>query len=194
MPRSRLSIISLPDARLHTRSIATRSTARLDNGTVTNASGPFPPGTPGYSAKTVGPRYNLGAARQAAAQYREETGHDLTFTISYATGTDATKTAELVQQMLANAGISVRLAAIADPSGLINIAIARTADAIFWQTDVDGDPDLQYSMWHCNNAPPAPCDNPLNFAGFNDPEINRALDKGRADRNPAAPRGLRAGQ
>jgi ABC-type transport system substrate-binding protein len=33
--------------------------------------------------------------------------------------------------------------------------------------------------WHCDNAPPAACDNPVNFGGFNDAQINKDLELGR---------------
>jgi peptide/nickel transport system substrate-binding protein len=39
--------------------------------------------------------------------------------------------------------------------------------------------------WHCGNAPPAPCDNLVNFGGFNDPTISSDLEKGRGETDPA---------
>ncbi len=160
----------------------------VHGGILTNASGPFPPDTPGYLADPGWPAPDSATAGQYAAQYRQETGRDLTFSISYLPDAEATATADLLQRMLTNAGIDARLAPIADPAAFVNTAIMRTGEAILWRTDVGGDPDLQYSMWHCGNRAPAPCDNILNFAGFNDPSINSALDDGRVNADPAARR------
>jgi peptide/nickel transport system substrate-binding protein len=56
-----------------------------------------------------------------------------------------------------------------------------------WRNHPGADDDTQYVWWHCNNSPAAgsdpngdaPCDNPVNFGGFNDPVINTAFDNAR---------------
>ena len=61
-----------------------------------------------------------------AAQYKQETGKDLTFTLSHTADPDTTGDAVLIQQMLKqNAGISISLNPVPDQSTLINIAIGR---------------------------------------------------------------------
>ncbi len=166
---------------------------RNDN-LLTNASGPFPPGNPGYLADTGLPAHaDLTKARQFAAQYKQETGKALTFTLTHTTDSTTTKTAELLQQMLNTAGIKVSLNPVADQSTLINLAIARGFQAALWRNHPGADPDTQYVWWHCDNSPPAgtdpngaaPCDNPVNFGGFNDPVINKDLELGRTSLDPA---------
>ena len=90
----------------------------------------------------------------------------------------------------ARSGITAHLRGIADQSTLINIAIGRQFDDITWRNHPGADPDTQYVWWHCDNSPARPeraaCDNPVNFSGFNDPEINSVLDQGRVDAQPGA--------
>jgi peptide/nickel transport system substrate-binding protein len=76
-------------------------------------------------------------------------------------------------------GITAHLRGIGDQSQLINIAIGRQFQIITWRNHPGADPDTQYVWWHCNNAAPAACDNPVNFSGFNDAQINSLLDQGR---------------
>ena len=62
---------------------------------------------------------------------------------------------------------------------------------MLWRNHPGSDDDTQYVWWHCatRRARPngAPCDNPVNFGGFNDPVINKNLDDGarRARRSKA---------
>lgn len=160
----------------------------LDENVLTNASGPFAPGNLGYLSHTTFPTADVAKARYYAAQYKAETGEELTFTIMHTSDSDGTETAELFQQMLELAGIRVRLDSQPDQSTIINLAIGKQYQAVIWRNYPGGDPDMQYVWWHCNNAPPAPCDNPVNFSGFNDPDINRALDEGRTNTDPATRR------
>jgi len=162
---------------------------------LTNASGPFAPGVDGYLADTGLPQFDPAKAKQAAAQYKQETGHDLTFTLSHTADPDTTQDAVLIQQMLQqNAGININLNPVPDQSTLINIAIGRQFDATLWRNHPGADDDTQYVWWHCGNsgAPgsdpngaPA-CDNAVNFGGFNDPIINKAFDDARVSSDPAA--------
>jgi peptide/nickel transport system substrate-binding protein len=160
------------------------SQARGD-GVLDPASGPFPAGTAGYLEEPGFPAYDLEQARELVAQYRQETGRELTFTILHSTDADATEDAELVQQMAEAAGARVSLRPVTDQATLVNATIGRDFDVVLWRNQPGGNPDLQYSWWHCENDPPAPCDNPLNFGGFNDAEINALLDAGRRAADPS---------
>jgi peptide/nickel transport system substrate-binding protein len=161
-----------------------------------NASGPFAPGSDGYVADTGLPTFDPGKAKAAAAQYQQETGKPLTFTLNHTADTDTTADAVLLQQMLKqNAGINITLNAVPDQSTLINIAVGRKFDATVWRNHPGGDPDAQYVWWHCNNGtaaadasdPMTPnCDNIVNFGGFNDPVINKAFDDARTNPDLAA--------
>ena len=160
-----------------------------NGGILQNATGPFGPGVDANLADTGLPNFDPTKAKAAAAQYKTETGKDLTFTLDYQADPSTTQDALLVQQMLQqNVGIKVQINAVPDQSTLINIAIGRQYDATLWRNNPGADDDTQYVWWHCGNSPPlgtnpngaAPCDNPVNFGGFNDPIINHDLDKARS--------------
>jgi peptide/nickel transport system substrate-binding protein len=170
-----------------------------NGGILQNASGPFGPGVVGHLEDTGLPVFNPQKAKAAAAQYKNETGKDLTFTLDHTADPSTTQDAVLVQQMVQqNAGIKVQLNAVADQSTLINIAIGRQFDATLWRNQPGADSDTQYVWWHCGNSPAAganpngaaPCDNPVNFGGFNDPVINNDLDKARQSNDPAERKSL----
>jgi peptide/nickel transport system substrate-binding protein len=156
---------------------------------LTNASGPFGPGVDAHLDSTDLPTFDPAKAKAAAAQYKQETGKDLTFTLSHTADPSTTQDAVLVQQMVQqNAGIKVQLSSVPDQSTLINIAVGRKFDAVLWRNQPGADDDTQYVWWHCGNSPAvgtdpngdASCDNPVNFGGFNDPIINADLDKARS--------------
>src|SRR5215207_1349717 len=63
-----------------------------------------------------------------------------------------------------------------DQSTLIDAAISGDYQAINWRNHPGGDPDGQYVWWRSYDGQPP---NPINFARFNDPEIDRLLDEGR---------------
>ncbi len=161
---------------------------KLNDGLLTNASGPFAPGSIGYLPDAGYPTANAAKARTYAEQYKVETGADLTFSITHTSDSEATSTARLLRQMLERVGIRVELVAISDESSFVNAAITKSYDAILWRNYPGGDPDMQYTWWHCTNPPPASCDNTLNFSGFNDADINRDLEDGRTNPNPSARR------
>lgn len=152
-----------------------------NNGILQNASGPFAPGSQGYVKDTGLPDHaDPAKAKAAAAQYKQETGKTLSFTLYTSSDPETLETAKLLQQMLlANAGVHISLNPVADQSTYINDAIGRLPEAILWRNHPGADDDTQYVWWHCSNTPPAPCDNPVNFGGFNDDVINKAFDDAR---------------
>jgi peptide/nickel transport system substrate-binding protein len=162
-------------------------------GILTNASGPFAPGNDGYVEDTGMPKFDPAKAKAAAAQYKQETGKDLTFTLSHTADPNTTQDAVVIQQMLKqNVGLTIVLNPVADQSTLINVAIGKQFQATLWRNHPGADPDTQYVWWHCSNGAGAkldpnspPCDNLVNFAGFNDPVINDAFDKARSSTDEA---------
>jgi peptide/nickel transport system substrate-binding protein len=154
-------------------------------GILTPAQGPFAPGNVGYLESSGLPSYDPAKAQQEVAAYKQATGQNLTFTITYSTDPTTTKVVTLLQQMWRASGITAHLRGIGDQSQLINIAIGRQFQLITWRNHPGADPDTQYVWWHCNNTPPAACDNPVNFSGFNDAQINSLLDQGRVTLDPA---------
>ena len=80
-------------------------------------------------------------------------------------------------------GIGMTVKALDESQG-INTVIGKHFQAVAWRNHAGFDPDTEYVWWHCDN-PAGVCNNPVNFNGFNDPVINRALEDGRANGDPA---------
>jgi peptide/nickel transport system substrate-binding protein len=144
-------------------------------GIPTLAQGPFAPGNVGYLKDAGFPEYDADKAKDLVAQYKQETGQDLQFTLTHAGDPDTTQTAQLYQQLMKDIGVTVNLQPIADQSQLINAAIGGDFQAVTWRNHPGADPDTQYVWWY--NTKEAP--NPINFGRFVDPEINKLLDEGR---------------
>jgi peptide/nickel transport system substrate-binding protein len=160
-----------------------------NKGLLTQANGPFGPGVLGYIKDPGVPHYDVAKAKEAVQKYKQETGKNLEFTLGTTNDTDGLKTAQFEQQYLQDAGMVVHIKQT-EQSQYINDAIQKNYQVQGWRNHPGYDPDDQYVWWHCNNTPPPAgqpqnCDNPVNFSGFNDPVINKALDDGRASTDEA---------
>ncbi|MEZ5372696.1 MAG: ABC transporter substrate-binding protein [Microthrixaceae bacterium] len=140
------------------------------------ASGPFAPGNMGYLEDTGFPSFDVEQAKEHAAAYKDETGDDLSFTMSYGADAATKVTAELLQSQLADAGIEMKLTST-DQAALIDQAIGGDFQLLYWRLHPGGDPDTQYVWW--NSA------SPVNFGKINDPEIDQALEDGRVEDDEA---------
>ena len=149
---------------------AYNATVNLD--VLQNANGPFAPGGIGYLEDSGYPTYDLAGSKALVAQYKEETGTDLAFTL-IATPDPATQAAAaVVQQMGKAAGINVTITAL-EQAALISTAISGKYQAMVFRNYPGGDPDANYVWWKGGG-------NPVNFGRFDDAEINALLDEGRA--------------
>jgi peptide/nickel transport system substrate-binding protein len=148
-------------------------------GVLTPADGPFPSGNLGFVENTGFPHFNLDQARAKVAQYKQETGQDLSFTLTTTNEPSTVAGAQLYQQMLKAAGIPVQLAQT-DQTALINQAIAGQVQMFGWRNHQGGDPDTQYYWWHSTFK------NTTNFGKIQDAEVDRLLDDGRSNTDPAA--------
>jgi peptide/nickel transport system substrate-binding protein len=151
------------------------------NNIPTLAQGPFAPGNVGYLEDAGYPDYDKAHAEELIAQYEQETGGPLEFTLTHAGDPETTQTAQLYQQLMGDIGVTVNLQPIADQSALIDAAIGGQFQAVTWRNHPGGDPDTQYVWWYNSDTAP----NPVNFGRFNDPEINRLLDEGRTTADEA---------
>jgi peptide/nickel transport system substrate-binding protein len=146
----------------------------------TIANGPFAPGSVGYLADSGYPTFDLEKAKSEVAAYKADTGKDLEFTFGGTPDPENVQTTEFVKGELEQAGMKVSTYAV-EQTQYINKAIARDFEMYGWRNFSGTGGDTLYFWWHCNNAPPAACDNLVNFGGFNDAQLNSDLDKGRSE-------------
>ncbi len=148
------------------------------------ASGPFGPGVPGYLADTGLPEYDPAKAKDYAAKYKQDTGKDLAFTyLSAGTDPESLKTIDLIKTYMSQVGIKMSVKVVDESQGINNV-IGKQFQAVGWRNYPGYDPDTEWVWWHCANKV-VPCDNPVNFNGFNDPVINQALEDARGSTDAA---------
>ena len=143
----------------------------------TMASGPFAPGEIGYLEDSGFPEYDLEKAQELVAQYEEETGQPLEFTLTSTNEASVVATAQFIQEQAEKAGMKVSLKQV-EQAALINTALGGDWQAIAWRNHPGGNPDSQYVWWNSKM--------PTNFSGINNPELDALLDQGRAESDPAA--------
>lgn len=137
----------------------------------TMASGPFGKGEIGYLEDAGFPEYNEAKAREHADKFQEETGRPLEFTLISIPDPSTVKSAQFVQESARKFGVQINVRTL-EQSQLITTAISGDFEAMVFRNHPGGDPDQQYVWWKGGM--------PTNFNRFDDPEINRLLDEGRA--------------
>ena len=139
------------------------------------ATGPFPPDNPAYLPKRP-LEHNLKKAKKLVKEYEQKHGQPLTF--EYLTGPEPelVQIAELVQEQQGKAGIKVSVRNV-DQAELIDEALAGNFQGAGWRNHPGGDPDTQYVWWHSGL--------PTNFGRIKDPEVDRLLEAGRSEPDPA---------
>ena len=147
----------------------------LNKGLNTIATGPFPPDSPAHIPDRK-INHNLKKAKALVAEYEQKHGQKLGW--EYVTQPDPATLAiaQLVKQQQAKAGIEVTIRT-EDQATLINEAIAGTFQGAGFRNHAGGDPDTQYVWWHTGL--------PTNFGRINDPVIDKLLDAGRSETDPA---------
>ena len=151
------------------------------------ASGPFAPGAIGFLEDSGYPQFNLEEAKKEVAAYKAETGKDLEFTYGGTPDPEGVETQNFIKGMFEDAGMKVSTYTV-EQAQYINVAVARNFQMYGWRNFPGSDPDSLFVWWHCNTPPTeatSPCDNLVNFGGFNDPTINSNLDKGRGEADDA---------
>jgi peptide/nickel transport system substrate-binding protein len=142
------------------------------------ASGPFGPGTMGYLKDAGMPKPSLRRARALVAEYEAKHGTKPSFEYLTTADPETIAIAELVQEQAAKFGLDVSIRTV-DQSTLINEALAGNFQAVGWRNHPGGgDPDAQGVWWRSGS--------PVNFGRIKDPEIDRLLDAGRVETDPAA--------
>ena len=151
---------------------------RVNAGLPTVAEGPFSPDSMAFLEDPGFPKFDVAAAKQLIAEYLADTpGAEASFTIASTTDPAVKRIAELIQQRATAVGIDVKIETI-EQANLIDRAIARDYQAMVFRNYPGGDPDLNYVWWYGKG-------NPVNFGGWDDPELNDLLDAGRSEPDPA---------
>ena len=133
---------------------------------------------PGYVKNAGYPKYNLKKAKQLVAKVKAKTG---SFDVILGTTTDPDNSAEaqLLKEQLEAAGINAQIAQF-DQATLINRALARAVDVLFWRNLHGGfsqHNNADTYVWFANKD----TGNILNFAGFNDATTQSLLETGRGE-------------
>jgi peptide/nickel transport system substrate-binding protein len=172
------------DDRLARQAIAYgRNTAEINQirnrGVPDLATSPFGPGSVGYVADNGFPEPNERRARRLAARYEAKHGTPLAF--EYLTNPDpeTLAIAQLIKERAARSGIEVSIRTVDQPT-LISEALAGSFQSMGFRNHPQSDPDAQYVWWHSGS--------PVNFGRIDDPEIDRLLDAGRTETDPAVRR------
>jgi peptide/nickel transport system substrate-binding protein len=146
-----------------------------NKGINTIASGPFPPDNAAHLTRV--PRtHNVKKATALAKEYEQKHGQPISFEYLATTDPEQIATAQLVKEQQAKAGIQVSIRSL-DQSALINEVLAGGFQSAGFLNHDGGDPDTQYAWWHSGS--------PVNFGRINDPDIDRILDDGRVETDPA---------
>jgi len=146
-----------------------------NKGLNTISTGPFPPDNAAHLAKSPVIR-DLGKAKRLNKQYEQVHGAPIAFEYLTTQTPDTVAIAELAKEQMAKAGIEVTIRTVDQPT-LVAEAIAGRFQAMSFRFHPGGDPDTQYIYWHSGS--------PTNFNRINDPEIDRLLDAGRSEPDPA---------
>lgn len=142
------------------------------------ADGPFSPQSPWYSP-VDGPGYSPAAARREVAAYERATGKKLTFEILNPLDEDVLQV--LLGQWRA-VGITATVAKVSITEAVPR-AVAGWYEALQFRHFASVDPDINWHFWTSETIKPIG-DFSLNFTRLADPDIDRALEAGRASPDP----------
>lgn len=155
---------------------------RLNGGVPTVADGPFAKGVIGHLDNPGFPTFDLAGAKKLVAEY-EADGHEARFVLSNTPDPASVRIMESVKQQAEAAGFQVELKRETQ-AAQINDAIGRTYQATVFRNYPGDDPDANYVWWY--GTLDGGASNLVNFSGFDDADINRLLDLGRTEADPAA--------
>ena len=146
-------------------------------GESTIANGPFDEGVPGYVADPGFPAYDLDEASRLVEEVRAAHGGEFSLEIVILPDSENRNEGELIAQQLEAAGIDVDIRQV-DQTAEISTAISGDYDVLLWRNHPGEDPDTGYIWWHSGEL--------TNFGKIDDPEIDRLLEDGRGNPDPAA--------
>ena len=149
------------------------------------ATGPYKPDTWVYNPQVKRYPHDPARARELLAEVGwrdsdgdgvlDREGRKFSFTIVTNQGNDLrVKSAEIIQRRLQEVGIEVRIRVIEWASFLKEFINPGNFDATILGWTGGPEPD-QYNIWHSSKTGPRE----LNFIGFNNPEVDDLLERGR---------------
>ncbi|MCU1352741.1 MAG: ABC-type dipeptide transport system, periplasmic component [Acidimicrobiales bacterium] len=147
------------------------------DGTATLTDGPFAPGTPGYLKDPGYPKYDLERAKKLVADLKKKYPKESSdWTLTLPSDPATIQVGELIQERAKKVGTTVRLNPT-EQAKLINDAIGGKYQAVTFRNHGGAEPDAQYVWWHSGS--------PVNFGRINDPIIDKLLEQGRGEPDPA---------
>jgi len=149
------------------------------------ATGPYVPNTWPYNPNVKKYEYNPEKAKQLLKKtgwkdinddgILEKDGRPFKFTIITNMGnTLRINTATIIQRRLADVGIKVEIRPLEFSTLINNFIDKRRFEAVIIGWNIGLDPD-QYDIWHSSKTK----EKELNFIGYNNPEVDDLLEKGR---------------
>jgi peptide/nickel transport system substrate-binding protein len=135
---------------------------------------------PGYLSNAGYPAFNLKKAQSLVSQYKAQNGGQFNVILGTTTDPDASAEAQLLKEQLGKAGINATIAQF-DQATLINKALSFSIDVLLWRNlygEYSEAADAETFIWFQSGSP-------VNFGGFNDPQVQAQLDAGRAATSPA---------
>ncbi len=149
----------------------------------TPANGMFAPGQLGYTDDSGYPTFDLDKAKELVAEYTQQTGKPLAFTLLATGDIEYTKQDQLLKTMWEAAGMQVTLASKPQADEVITVVLGQYQAADF-RLFGSPDPDADYHWWSSTAVAP-PGQVSINMTRFAGAETDRALDAARASTDPA---------
>ncbi len=151
-----------------------------NNGGAQLADGPFAPNVMGYVDDAGRPAHDPAKAKEMVAALQAQ-GVSTKIVFLATIDPSVIRSTTLIIDMLREAGFEVELETESQEV-LINRALEGDYHAATFRNQPGDDPDMNYVWWYGKG-------NPVNFAKFDDPVINEALEKGRSEPDPEKRRG-----
>ncbi len=103
-------------------------------------------------------------------------GKNISMNLTYATDPTTKLLAEEIKRQLGEVGVAVNIAET-DQSSLITKALGGGFGVLLWRNHPGADPDTQLVWWRSGYL--------TNFSKINDPQMDKLLDEGRVETDPA---------
>jgi ABC-type transport system substrate-binding protein len=144
------------------------------------ATGPWSPGQLGFREDNGFPEYDPDRAREEIELYKQDTGADaLRFTYNAADDVDNVEAAQDLIARWEAVGMDVELHAIPQADIIVN-AVIGNYEMTDWRNWGQPDPGLEFLWFHSSSVRPLEEGISVNITHLQDPEIDAALEAGRA--------------